>query len=62
MAQANFWEKMWFVVGILRARMGFDVDIFDFKLTFHEDILFFFDLATVLATFFKIWVNFFLFF
>ncbi len=50
---------MWLVVGILRARVGLDVDIFDFYNDLSWRYFGFFGLATVLATFLKIWVNFF---
>jgi hypothetical protein len=44
--------KICFVIAVLRVQ---DVDI----LSFDEDILAFFVLAIVLATFSKLWVNFF---
>jgi hypothetical protein len=37
---------------------GFDVEVWIFRLSFDEDILAFFGLATVLATFSKIWAIF----
>jgi hypothetical protein len=56
---ATFWVKICFVVDILRVQERLDVDV----LSFDEDILTFFVLATVLATilatFSKIWANFF---
>ncbi len=52
--------KICFVINILRAQERLDVDVLNFKLSFDEDILPFFVLATVWATFSKIWANFFI--
>jgi hypothetical protein len=43
------------IVGILRVKKGFNIKLFwTFKFSFDENILAFFGLATVWATFFKI--------
>jgi hypothetical protein len=44
--------------GYSKSLEGFYVDVWTFKLNMAEDILAFFDLATVLATFSKIWAIF----
>ncbi len=44
--------------GYFKSLEGFYVDVWTFKLNMAEDILAFFDLATVLATFSKILGNF----
>jgi hypothetical protein len=51
--------KIWFVVGIYRVQKGAMLMFGALQLSLNENIALFFGLATVLATFSKIWANYF---